>query len=253
MCEGGLVRSHALVWILKTQHGQDAVACGWRWNSNETLEALARWADYVILMQEEFTLKLPDEVVRSMGAKVRVVDVGPDRWCNPLAPELHEFLNKVVDRTFAQAARAGILPPAPPELQGQPLRTRYISALAMAQRAVANNGIDNFNMFIGGLMKMGLTTAADNYNVDEAVHEYARNSGISPKLVVPIEQVAQARAAHQQQQEQMQRAQMAQTAATAANQGSQAASNLAEAPAPNGGSLLGNAASAVTGGGTPPV
>ena len=164
-----------------------------------------------------------------------------------------DFLNKLVDRTFNQCVRAKIplMMQAPPEMKGQPLKVRYTGSLAMAQRSVANQGIDHFTMFIGGLMKAGFTTAADSLNVDETIAVYGRNEGIPPKLILPPEAIAAARQQHQQEaQQQQQMAAMAQTAG-AANQGSQAIQNLSETQTASGGSALDNMASAA--GGAPPL
>ena len=85
VCEGGNVRSVGMAFALKHIYGQDALACGWRFNSLETFKMLCDWADRIVVMQEVFVAKVPSDVLRS---KVRVVDVGPDCFGNPLHPDL---------------------------------------------------------------------------------------------------------------------------------------------------------------------
>jgi predicted protein tyrosine phosphatase len=101
VCEGGNVRSVGLAYVLKNGYGQDAVACGWRFNSRETLTLLCEWADYVVVMEQKFASKIDAR----FQAKLRVVDVGPDRFGSPFAPELQEFLQAVAaswkERRFA--------------------------------------------------------------------------------------------------------------------------------------------------------
>jgi hypothetical protein len=132
----------------------------------------------------------------------------------PVLEQLHgEFLDALIDRTFKQCLRANILPEPPRELQGQPLRVKYISTLAMAQRAVATGGIDRLAAFAGGLVGAGFTGALDKFDADQAMDEYANVIGTPPRLIVPDEIVAQKRAAAQKVQQQAQQMQMANMAA----------------------------------------
>jgi cephalosporin hydroxylase len=85
ICEGGNVRSVGLAYVLK-DHGQDAVAAGWRFSSPETLAMLCAWADRIFVMQGEFADRVPLE----HRPKVVVADVGPDRYGTPFHPELIE-------------------------------------------------------------------------------------------------------------------------------------------------------------------
>lgn len=169
----------------------------------------------------------------------------------PVLERIHgEFLNKLIDRTFAQCFRAGLFTGAltpPQQLQGQPLRTRYVSSLAMAMREVATSNIDKLTMFIGGLVKSGWTSAADNLDADQAVAVYAHALGTPPRLMMDPDKVAAARAAHAQQQQQQQQMMMVSQAAQAAAQGGQAANSLANAPTANGGNALQAVAGAVAG------
>lgn len=57
-----------------------------------------------------------------------------------------EFLNRSIDRVFGIMLRAGLIPEPPEVLQGQTLKTEYISVLAQAQKQVALGGVDNFLM-----------------------------------------------------------------------------------------------------------
>jgi predicted protein tyrosine phosphatase len=92
VCQGGLVRSAALAWVLKVEHGQDAIPAGWQWNSKGTLDSLCEWADYVVVMQPHFAKKL-DQRFRP---KVRAVDVGADTFGHPQHADLQKFLRGVV-------------------------------------------------------------------------------------------------------------------------------------------------------------
>lgn len=141
-----------------------------------------------------------NEFELSQRNQERLLQIGP------VLEQLHgEFLNRLIDRTFNQAWKAGILPPPPPELQGQSLKVEYISTLAMAQKAVATSNIDRLSAFVGGLAQVGYTGALDKFDADQAVDEYAQALLVPAKLVVPDDVVAQRR----QEREQAQRAALA--------------------------------------------
>ena len=101
MCQGGNVRSVSLAFILKYQFKQDALACGWEGNTDETRKLLCDWADVVILMQAEFAQYVPEEY----KDKIRVVDVGPDNYGTPMHEGLLKFLFSVVSDWKARQFR----------------------------------------------------------------------------------------------------------------------------------------------------
>lgn len=95
VCEGGTIRSVSLALQLK-HAGQDALAGSWRWNSPKTFSLLCDWADYVVVMQAEFSDRIL-AMCPEAKAKLRVVDVGPDVYGNPLHLGLSQFLQSVVE------------------------------------------------------------------------------------------------------------------------------------------------------------
>ncbi len=76
VCEGGNVRSVALAYVLKSKYGQDAISSSWRYNSSPTLGMLFEWAERIVVAQEVFVEKIPEQY----RPKVLVLDMGPDRW-----------------------------------------------------------------------------------------------------------------------------------------------------------------------------
>jgi hypothetical protein len=144
----------------------------------------------------------------------------------PVLERLHnEFADKLIDRTFRQCVRANILPPAPSELKGQELKVQYISSLAMAQKAVATGGIEHLAAFVASLAAGGFQDIHDKFDADQAVDEMANAIGVPPRLIVPDDAVAQARAERQKQMQAMQTMQMAQAAASAGKDASTAMAN----------------------------
>ena len=142
----------------------------------------------------------------------------------PVLEQLHgEFLDKLIDRTFDQAVKADILPPAPPELEGQELKVSYISSLAQAQRAVATGGIERITAFVLGMAQAN-PAVLDKYDMDQAIDEFGNAIMAPPKLIKSDEDVAKKRQADaeamaQQQQQEQQMAMMS----TAADAGSKLA------------------------------
>lgn len=122
----------------------------------------------------------------------------------------NEMLSPYIDLTFDMANDAGILPPAPPEMQGQELQVEFIGVLAQAQRAVATQGMDRLFGAVGTLAaaKQDLTIW-DKVNVDQGIDDYAEAFGVNPEIVVTDDVVAKVRA------ERAKAAQAAQAAAAA--------------------------------------
>jgi len=146
----------------------------------------------------------------------------------PVLERTHnEFLTPLVNRTFNQLVRAStdangnwletaVLPPPPPELQGREVEPRYISSIAIAQRAAGVGPIEQTVALVGGLMQAGILRDSFKIDGDQVVDEYAMRVGAPPKIIVPDETVGEQRQAAQQQANM---AQMAEVAATGAKAG----------------------------------
>ena len=146
----------------------------------------------------------------------RLLQVGP------VLERMHgEFLSPMIDNTFDQCVAAGILPPAPQELEGQPLRVEYISTLAQAQRAVAAGSLNGLASFTAGLIKSGWTQAGDKVDPDQLIDEFATVTGVPPRVVVSDDNVKVIREQRAKAEEAQRRLAMAQAGAniaqTAAN------------------------------------
>lgn len=131
----------------------------------------------------------------------------------PVLERVHgEFLEKLIDRLFAQCVRADIISPPPPELSEQHLDVRFISSLAQAQRSVVTGVVERFGTFVGQVAQMK-PEILDKFNADEAANEYAEAIGVPPKVVMSDDEVMATRQQRAQQQQQMMMLQMAQQAA----------------------------------------
>jgi hypothetical protein len=117
----------------------------------------------------------------------------------------NELLSPLINKTFDIMVKAGIVPPAPPELQGRDIQVEFISVLAQAQKAIGTNSVDRFINSLAGVASIK-PEVLDKFDQDEWVDSYTDSLGTDPKLVVPTDKVIEirkARAAQQAQQEQM--------------------------------------------------
>jgi hypothetical protein len=122
-----------------------------------------------------------------------------------------ECLGPLIDRAAALAQRAGLFPPAPPELNGRNISVDYLSPLAQAQKMVDATSIERMITFVGALSGLN-PNARHKLDHDQAIDEFARIYGVNSRIVVPDDKVAKIRAAEAQAQQQAQQVQMATTA-----------------------------------------
>lgn len=92
MCAGGNVRSVGLKYLLKYKYGHESLACGQDANSSETIEILCNWADYVIVLTEEYSKFIPEKY----KTKLLCYNVGVDRFGCAFHPELLDILDRMI-------------------------------------------------------------------------------------------------------------------------------------------------------------
>src|SRR5215475_2718121 len=122
-----------------------------------------------------------------------------------------EGLKPIVERTFAIAARAGILPPAPQEVQGAAINIEFISMLQQAQAAASTSGIERLLQIAGNLVGVD-PQVMDNIDVDFCLDKYSSLMNNDPRIIRSPAELAQIRAQRQQQMQQEQAAQQAEMA-----------------------------------------
>lgn len=141
-----------------------------------------------------------------------------------------ELFSIAIERTFAIASRAGILPPAPPEIQGAMINLEYVSLLEISQKAAAAGGIER--IIDKALQMMGVDPAiGDNVDFDYGFDKMSSLLNNDPKLIRSPEALAAIRQNRQQQQERAQRADEAEKLAAGAK-------NLGQAQIGNGKTAL---------------
>lgn len=131
-----------------------------------------------------------------------------------------ELFDPLLDLLFDINLEAGLIPPAPPELEGRELKPEYISIMAAAQKLLATTGLERFAAFVVNLSKSD-PSALDKMDLDALIDKYADAVGVDPGVVrseMDVEKMRKQRAAAQQQQAATdQLAQQADTAKTMAD------------------------------------
>jgi hypothetical protein len=144
----------------------------------------------------------------------------------PVLEQLNQdLLDPLIDRTFNIMYRRGLIPPAPPELEGVDLRVEYISIMAQAQKAVGRAAIQDFSQFL--ITQLEATpndpSILDTVDRDQMVQEYGDRTGIPPRIIRSDEQIQAIRNERARQQE-------AQRQAEVIAQNAKSARDLANAP-----------------------
>lgn len=119
----------------------------------------------------------------------------------------HEGLGPTIDRVFAVASRSGILPPAPPEIQGQMINIDYVSMLSQAQQAAASGGIERVLGLAGNLLG-AKPDIMDNIDTDYALDKMSKLLNNDPKMIRSPQALQAIREERAKQQEAAQQAQL---------------------------------------------
>lgn len=127
-----------------------------------------------------------------------------------LGPVLERFqsegLKVIIERVYNIASRAGVFPPPPAEIAGQPIQVDYVSMLAETQKAARTSGVERVLGLAGNLV--GVDPAVmDNIDIDYAIASVSHDLGNDPKLIRSPEALAQIRAQRQKQQQAQQQEQ----------------------------------------------
>lgn len=117
----------------------------------------------------------------------------------PVLEQLNQdLLDPLIDITFTIMNNQGLIPEAPPELQGLALKVEYISLMAQAQKLVGVGGVEKFAGFVGSLFAATQNPdILDKVDYDQMVDVYGELSGINPSIVRSDDVVAELRGQRQ--------------------------------------------------------
>src|SRR5208337_212729 len=136
----------------------------------------AFFADLFLMISQLDTVRTATEIIERKQEKMLML--GPF-----LERSQFELINPMIERVFAMMFRAGLIPPAPPEIRGRAFDIETMSTLADAQKSTATTGIERGVKFIGNLAA-AKPEVLDNVDMDETVREYADLIGVTQKLIV---------------------------------------------------------------------
>jgi hypothetical protein len=126
-----------------------------------------------------------------------------------------ELLDPLIDRVYSMMERGGMIPPAPPELQGVDLKVEYISIMAQAQKLVGVVGQDRFLQTMVPLAEQ-FPEVRHKIDVMRIVDNYGDMLGLDPRTIIPTDQARASVAAQAQREQQLQDAQQAEMISKAA-------------------------------------
>ena len=152
------------------------------------------YTDLFIMMVEKDNMTATEILERKQE---KLFTLGP-----AIEKQTDELLDPVIDFTYSAAARRGILPPAPPELQGENLEIEYISTLAQAQKLA---GLEQMRAYVGVGMDLAQLNpeVVDKIDVDAIMDEAADVTGIPPKCNRSDDETMELRQQRQQRQQAM--------------------------------------------------
>ncbi len=128
-----------------------------------------------------------------------------------------DVLDPLIDITFDLMLRQDLIPEAPPELAGEDLKAEYVSIMAQAQKLAGLAGIERTAQFVLQLASgvPGNEAVLDKIDMDQMIDEYGEIVGVSPRIIVSDEAVAEIRAARAEAEQAAQAAAQAQQVAAA--------------------------------------
>lgn len=159
--------------------------------------------DLFLMISQLDTVRTATEIIARKEEKLMML--------GPLLENLEgEALTPAIERVFGIALRAGLLPPAPREMAGQPLSIRYTSMLSEAQGAVRATPIERIWGFAGNIAAGGKPEVLDNLDEDASINEYGEALGVTPRILRDSKVVMAMRQARARQMEQQKQAELTQ-------------------------------------------
>lgn len=164
--------------------------------------------DLFLMISELTTVRSATEIDARREEKVVMLGPVVERTEN-------EAFDPSLRRVFGVMTRAGLIPKAPPSIQGQTINIRYVSMLSQAQKAVQTAPMERI-LAVAGNMTAVYPEIKDVVNPDRTLRIMQANLGAPPLMMNSPEETAQLREARNAaMQASAQQAQLAQLAAGA--------------------------------------
>lgn len=113
----------------------------------------------------------------------------------PMLEQLNQdLLNPNTDISFYLMNKQGLLPPPPPELEGQELKVEYVSIMAQAQKMMGIANIERLVTFVGNIVGQTKDLShADKLDIDQTIDRYSERLGVDTDIIRTDEAVAEIR------------------------------------------------------------
>ena len=139
---------------------------------------------------------------------------------SPIGRLESELFTPLIIRCYMLLVRNGVIPPPPPELQGQNLKIMYKGPLSLAQQ---DSEVRASMRWVGAVGEMAqstpdFTSATDNVNQDKTVRRWGRVMGVAEDDIATEEEVEDKREQRRADAEQQKALEAAQVAAGAYGQ-----------------------------------
>lgn len=137
---------------------------------------------FLMISNSSEDIKTAYQVARMMEEKYSVL--------GPVIERSQKMLGQLIQLTFAYALDAGLIPEAPPELQGTELKIEYISILAQAQKIAGLQSINETMAFVSTASQIW-PEARFKFDALQAVDEVAEVNGTPPSVIRSDDAVAE--------------------------------------------------------------
>lgn len=144
-----------------------------------------RFFNHLFLVLQDPGRMTAREVAERHSEKLEMLGPSISRLTN-------ELLKPLVENSLDIMWQAGLIPPAPEELQGQELRVEFDSVLAQAQKMSGIGAIEQFVAFAGSVAGTR-PDVMDKIDADELIDVYADRTGVPPSIIVSDEEVMKVR------------------------------------------------------------
>ena len=134
-----------------------------------------------------------------------------------------DLYDPLIDIVYYLMDERGMIPQAPPELEGRDIKAEYISIMAQSQKMVGVSVLERYASFASEICTVTQDSRAmKKTRWDEMLDDYAQRSGLDPRLTRTDEEVDELMAAEAQQAQQARVLQGAEMAGKAAKSLSEA-------------------------------
>ncbi len=159
----------------------------------ETIRAQFFADVFLMLSAQNYSNMTAAEVAERHQEKLLVLGPVLERLKN-------ELLDPLIDRAFNLLFRQGLLPPAPPSIEGLEMKVEYVSMIAQAQKAAGLAALVQGLNYAASLAASN-PEVLDRVDYDRALEEGLNTLGVAPALLRGARETEEIRSARRQAQQ----------------------------------------------------